>query len=122
MPRLDIRGAIFASRDPVALDALLSRLRGLDPLRDIPTLAEAHERRLGCGDVGKAKLVGEISIAEERWWWSDHSQKTSRGLLQRLRGRHLEAARLVYEDWVFHTGWGSLYRGYQRRAISYAAR
>jgi hypothetical protein len=119
-PRLAIRGALLASADPVALDALAAHMLGLGPLPYIPAVAQAHARGLGCGDIRSVELVGDAELAKECWHiaapakvrWPAHLLAP----LLRRRGWP-ETTREVYEDWVFNTGWGQLYRAYQRRAI-----
>jgi len=50
-------GAIIASEDGVAVDALAATVIGYNPLA-IPMIRAAHESGLGTGDVGKINLVG----------------------------------------------------------------
>jgi uncharacterized protein (DUF362 family)/Pyruvate/2-oxoacid:ferredoxin oxidoreductase delta subunit len=51
-------GALLASTDPVALDAVACRLVGIDPAR-VPTVAAGHEAGLGVGDLARVELVGD---------------------------------------------------------------
>lgn len=51
-------GLILASSDAVALDAVVSRIIGLEPL-DLLTTREAAKRGLGEGDPDKIEVVGE---------------------------------------------------------------
>jgi ferredoxin len=51
-------GFIAAGRDAVALDAVLARLVGIDPLR-VPTTREAHRRGLGEGRLDAIRLEGD---------------------------------------------------------------
>jgi uncharacterized protein (DUF362 family)/ferredoxin len=50
-------GLIAAGTDGVALDAVLARLIGIDPLR-VPTTSEAYRRGLGEADINRISLVG----------------------------------------------------------------
>lgn len=51
-------GAILASTDGVALDAICSYLIGFDPM-EIDTTAIAYERKLGEADLNKIEIIGE---------------------------------------------------------------
>lgn len=51
-------GVILASRDAVAVDAVASRVIGLDPL-EVSTTRYSHERGLGVGDLSQIEVVGE---------------------------------------------------------------
>ncbi|HWQ11291.1 MAG TPA: hypothetical protein VNL77_00750 [Roseiflexaceae bacterium] len=110
-PRLAIRGTLLASADPVALDALAARMLGLDPLRDVPAVAQAHARGLGCGDLRIVELIGDTHLADQRWMAAPPGPARPLACLLRRYGWP-RATREVYEDWVFNTGWGRLYRAY----------
>jgi uncharacterized protein (DUF362 family)/NAD-dependent dihydropyrimidine dehydrogenase PreA subunit len=51
-------GLVLASRDAVALDAVASKIIGLNP-QDIHTTRYAHERGLGRADLDNIEVVGE---------------------------------------------------------------
>jgi len=51
-------GVILASQDAVAVDAVASRIIGLDPLA-VSTTRYAHERGVGMGNLDGIKTVGE---------------------------------------------------------------
>lgn len=51
-------GVILASRDAVALDAVATRIIGLDPL-EVNSTRYAHERGFGIGSLDGIKVVGE---------------------------------------------------------------
>ena len=51
-------GIILASRDAVALDAVATRIIGMDPM-DIATTRYAHEYGLGVGALDSIEVVGE---------------------------------------------------------------
>jgi uncharacterized protein (DUF362 family)/Pyruvate/2-oxoacid:ferredoxin oxidoreductase delta subunit len=51
-------GIILASRDTVALDAVATRVIGLEPM-SVLTTRYSHERGLGNGDLENIKVVGE---------------------------------------------------------------
>ncbi|MHB8859606.1 MAG: DUF362 domain-containing protein [Thermoleophilia bacterium] len=56
MPKL--AGLILAAKDPVALDAVASKIIGFDPL-EIITTREASARGLGAGELGDIAIAGE---------------------------------------------------------------
>jgi ferredoxin len=51
-------GLIIASHDPVALDAVTSKIIGFDPM-EIATTRLATERGLGDGDLSRIEILGE---------------------------------------------------------------
>jgi uncharacterized protein (DUF362 family)/Pyruvate/2-oxoacid:ferredoxin oxidoreductase delta subunit len=51
-------GIMLATQDAVALDAVASRIIGLDPM-DVYTTRYAHRRSLGIGDLQQIEVVGE---------------------------------------------------------------
>lgn len=51
-------GLILAARDPVALDAVASKIIGFDPM-EILTTRQAAARGLGTGDLSAIEIVGE---------------------------------------------------------------
>jgi uncharacterized protein (DUF362 family) len=53
-----IKNYLLASADPVAMDAVASKMMGFDPM-SIDCIRIAHERGLGCGDVTKIEIAGE---------------------------------------------------------------
>jgi uncharacterized protein (DUF362 family) len=62
-----VKNVILASADLVALDAVAGHLMGFDPLRDLPFVQLAHERGLGCGEIGEIEVVGDPQIMDEEW-------------------------------------------------------
>ncbi len=53
-----IKNYILASNDQVAIDAVASKMMGFDPM-SLDYIRIAHERGLGCGDVGEIEIAGE---------------------------------------------------------------
>jgi ferredoxin len=51
-------GLVLASSDSVALDAVASKIIGLEPLK-IHTTSIAHQRGLGVGDLARIEILGE---------------------------------------------------------------
>jgi uncharacterized protein (DUF362 family) len=62
-----VKNVLLASADQVAIDAVAAKLMGFDPLADCKFIRLAHERGLGCGDVGKLELVGQPELLAEPW-------------------------------------------------------
>jgi len=52
------KGLILASADPVAIDAVVARIMGFDPM-SIGYIRLAHEDGLGTGQTGEIEVVGE---------------------------------------------------------------
>ncbi len=52
-------GVILASRDGVAVDAVVSSIVGYTPLQ-IFTIADAEERNVGAGELGRIEIRGEM--------------------------------------------------------------
>ncbi|MBI4335032.1 MAG: DUF362 domain-containing protein [Candidatus Omnitrophica bacterium] len=51
-------GLILAGGDAVSLDAVFSKIAGVEPL-NVPTTAEAVRRNMGIGDLNRIDVVGE---------------------------------------------------------------
>ncbi len=62
-----VKNVLLASADQVAIDAVAAKLMGFDPLRDCRYIRLAHELGLGCGDVSKIRMVGDLAAAEQNW-------------------------------------------------------
>ncbi|MEE2753251.1 MAG: DUF362 domain-containing protein [Candidatus Latescibacterota bacterium] len=60
------KNVILASSDQVAIDAVAAKLMGFDPL-SIKFIRLAHERGLGCGDLGDIEIVGDVEETREDW-------------------------------------------------------
>jgi uncharacterized protein (DUF362 family) len=63
--RWHIKNVIVAGADQVAVDAVVARMMGYDPL-SIGFIRIAHEMGLGCGDTDRIDVVGE-DIADVDW-------------------------------------------------------
>jgi hypothetical protein len=139
----EVKNVILASVDQVAITAVVAKLLGRDPLRELKYVRLAHERGLGCGDVRAITLVGDIDLARESWRYNAEDQ--SSGLLGALaRPRALRAtrqrfgdtplarvigaaqryndyyrwpvqSRRVFESWLRGTHWGRLFQRYCKR-------
>lgn len=62
-----IKNVILASADQVAIDAVSAKLMGFDPLSDIKYIRLAHEKGLGCGDVGEIDIIGDRELVNDNW-------------------------------------------------------
>lgn len=60
-----IKNYILAGYDQVAVDAVVAKMMGFDPLR-LPAIKMAHDEGLGCGDVDQLEIIGE-NISNINW-------------------------------------------------------
>ncbi|MHA1730408.1 MAG: DUF362 domain-containing protein [Promethearchaeota archaeon] len=60
-----IKNFLLAGYDQVAVDAVVSRMMGFNPL-NLPFIRIAHEQGLGCGDFDQIEIVGE-DVSGENW-------------------------------------------------------
>jgi uncharacterized protein (DUF362 family) len=137
-----IKNAILASGDQVAIDAVAARLMGFDPL-SIPYIRLAHDAGLGVGDPREIEIVGDLDLANERWGFSVGDNGASRvgdivwfGPLKPIQNVFMRTPlvnlfifgsevyhdyyrwpardRRVFESWLRQTEWGNLFRTYRR--------
>ncbi|MBN2155307.1 MAG: DUF362 domain-containing protein [Candidatus Lokiarchaeota archaeon] len=85
-----IKNTILAGYDQVAVDAVVAKLMGFDPMK-LPFIKIAHDMGLGCGDVDQIEIIGE-DIRGENWGfkakrslviWAD--QQVRKGRLRFLK-------------------------------------
>lgn len=135
--RAEVRGLLFASRDPLALDTVAGACFGIAPPRVTAArfLAQLHS----VGSVGRhiPVLVGDTDAPDGPWGIAPlhHGALPSRdgnatlaAVLQAyrrlLRVRARRFARWTAADettlmsWLRHTAWGRLFRSYQARAVA----
>lgn len=83
-------GAILASADPVALDAVACQMVGIEPLL-VPTTRLAHEQGVGTGDLTQIEVLGErletMRVADFRVPSGPEALFRATGLLRFLQGR-----------------------------------
>jgi len=60
-----IKNHILAGYDQVAVDAVVGKMLGFDPLK-LPAIKLAHDEGLGCGDVDQIEIIGE-DISSINW-------------------------------------------------------
>jgi hypothetical protein len=58
-----VKNMLFASADQTALDAVVAKLIGFDPM-DITCIRLAHEHGLGKGRLDEIEVVGDMDTAE----------------------------------------------------------
>ena len=76
--RFHVKNVILASGDMVAIDAIVAKMMGLDPL-SLSFIRLAHEAGLGCGDPREIEVVG-ADVSDVNWRFSaDEDTFASRG-------------------------------------------
>ena len=60
-----IKNYILAGYDQVAVDTVVAKMMGFEPL-ELPAIRMAHEEGLGCGDFNQVEIVGE-NISKINW-------------------------------------------------------
>lgn len=132
-----IKNFLLAGYDQVAVDTVVSRMMGFNPLK-LPFIRMAHEEGLGCGDFDQIDIVGE-DVSNENWGfnagrslvvWGD--QQVRKGKLKLLEPLlHTKFFQipiwlsLIYHDMVWYptigkkriekfkqTAWGRLFDQY----------
>lgn len=62
-----VKNVLIASSDQVAIDAISSKIMGLDPLSEVKFIRLAHEKGLGCGDPKEIEVVGDADLLDKPW-------------------------------------------------------
>ncbi|MBM3943878.1 MAG: DUF362 domain-containing protein [SAR202 cluster bacterium] len=76
--RWHVKNVLIAGADQVAVDAVVAKMMGFDPL-SLKFIRLAHEAGLGCGDVRDIEVVGE-DISDVNWHFaSGENTFASRG-------------------------------------------
>jgi uncharacterized protein (DUF362 family)/NAD-dependent dihydropyrimidine dehydrogenase PreA subunit len=87
-------GAIIASPDPVAMDAVCAAILGIQP-SDVHTTRLAHAAGLGCGELDKIEVIGEsisgVSVKGFRLSSGENAWTRIPSPIRRLLRRHLIA-------------------------------
>ena len=113
------KNVILASADQVAIDAVMAKLMGFDPLGDIKFIRLAHDLGLGCGDPGEIEIIGDREAAEENWHFEGPANLTFASRMQhRIYWGNLKTfiewslktwlapwayiASVVYHDWYWY--------------------
>ncbi|MHA2394526.1 MAG: DUF362 domain-containing protein [Promethearchaeota archaeon] len=133
-----IKNYLLAGYDQVAVDTVVGRMFGFDPL-ELPAIKMAHDEGLGCGDFDQIEIIGE-DVSDINWnfkvkrsivIWGD--QMVRKGPLQFLYPLFRNElfflgptyASMIYHDMLwyptvgkqrikkfFQTNWGKTFRGY----------
>ncbi|MBO9325708.1 MAG: hypothetical protein J7463_10010 [Roseiflexus sp.] len=109
----EIRSTILASRDPVALDAIVAAQFGLNPLRDVAYLRKAHLQGLGTADLRAITCYGDVEALKDRWGLVDPVPGVTLDRFSRWTGADMR----TFESWLYNTAWGRLFQAYQMRYI-----
>jgi len=134
-----IKNTILAGYDQVAVDTIVSKMMGFDPLK-LPAIKLAHDMGLGCGDFDQIELIGE-DVSNVNWnfnvkrslvIWGD--QMVRKGPLQFMYPLFKNdlffmgpiMASMIFHDMFWYptigkrrikkfmqTDWGKLFRSYQ---------
>jgi len=136
-----IKNYILAGYDQVAIDTVVAKMMGFEPLK-LPAIRLAHDEGLGCGDFDQIEIVGE-DVSQINWnfkvkrslvIWGD--QMVRKGPLQFLYPLFKSEsfflvptyASMIYHDMLwyptigkqtirkfFQTEWGKLFRNYPEK-------
>jgi len=60
-----IKNHILAGYDQVAVDTVVAKMLGFNPL-ELPAIKMAHDEGLGCGDIDQIEVIGE-DVSEINW-------------------------------------------------------
>jgi len=60
-----IKNYILAGYDQVAVDTIVAKMMGFEPLK-LPAIRMAHEEGLGCGDSDQIEIIGE-DVSDINW-------------------------------------------------------
>ncbi len=71
------KNVLLASSDCVAIDALVAKVMGFDPMAH-KFIRLAHERGLGVGNIDHIEIVGDLDAARENWGFSTGDNAASK--------------------------------------------
>ena len=60
-----IKNYLLAGYDQVAVDTIVAKMMGFDPLK-LPAIKLAHDEGLGCGDFDQIEIIGE-DVSNINW-------------------------------------------------------
>jgi hypothetical protein len=60
-----IKNFLLAGYDQVAVDAIVAKMMGFEPLK-LPAIKMAHDEGLGCGDLDQIEIIGE-DLSDVNW-------------------------------------------------------
>ncbi len=133
-----IKNYLLAGYDQVAVDAVVAKMLGFEPLK-LPAIKMAHEEGLGCGDVADIEFIGE-DVSNINWnfkvkrslviWGDQMVRKGSLQFLNPLLQNKIFFTFPILGSLIFHdmlwyptigkkrtnnflkTGWGKLFKDY----------
>jgi len=136
-----IKNYILAGYDQVAVDAVVAKMLGFEPLK-LPAIKLAHEEGLGCGDFEDIELIGE-DVSNISWnfkvkrslviWGDQMVRKGSLQFLNPLLQNKIFFTFPILGSLIFHdmlwyptigkkrinnflkTGWGKVFKNYPHK-------
>jgi len=133
-----IKNYLLAGYDQVAVDAVVAKMLGFDPL-NLPAIKLAHDEGLGCGDFKQIEIIGE-DLSEVDWnfkvkrslviWGDQMVRKGKLSFLNPMMHNKLFMALPILGSLVFHdlmwyptigkkrikkfmkTSWGKMFQNY----------
>lgn len=121
-------GAILASADPVALDAVACQMVGIEP-KMVPTTRLAHEQGVGVGELSQIELLGQpleaMRVADFQIPSGQAAAFRATGLLRFMQGRLVARPVIIVERcqgcWVCvdHCPAGAMSKNEQYPTIDY---
>ncbi|MFX1394301.1 MAG: DUF362 domain-containing protein [Promethearchaeota archaeon] len=137
-----IKNHLLAGYDQVAVDAVVAKLLGFEPLK-LPAIKLAHDEGLGCGDCDQIEIIGE-DISRINWnfkvkrslviWGDQMVRKGKLSFLHPMMHNKLFMAlpilgSLIYHDMLWYptigkkrirkfmkTSWGRIFEAYPSKA------
>ena len=133
-----IKNYILAGYDQVAVDTVVARMLGFEPLK-LPAIKLAHDEGLGCGDFDQIEIIGEdvsntnwnFSVKRSLVIWGDQMVRKGRlKFLEPLMHNKIFMTLPILGSLVFHdmfwypttgkkrikkflkTGWGKVFQNY----------
>jgi len=105
-----IKNLILAGYDQVAVDTIVAKMMGFEPLK-LPAIRMAHEEGLGCGDFNQIEIIGE-DVSNIKWnfkvkrsvviWGDQMVRKGSLQFLYPLFKSELFFLGPTYASMIFH--------------------
>ena len=105
-----IKNYLLAGYDQVAVDTVVSKMLGFDPLK-LPAIKLAHDEGLGCGDFDQIEIIGE-DISSINWnlkvkrslviWGDQMVRKGSLKFLNPLMRNKLFMAFPILASLIYH--------------------
>ncbi len=136
-----IKNYILAGYDQVAVDTIVAKMMGFEPL-NLPAIKLAHDEGLGCGDYDQIEIIGE-DISQINWnfkvkrslviWGDQMVRKGPLQFLYPLFRNELFFLGPTYASMIFHdmfwypsigkkriktffqTDWGKIFQNYPKK-------